>query len=212
MSRTKSKNPDYYQIIKGDLVFLKNSLHSMVPGQIGNVIINCDDKRQYIGDNIGTITYDNYSDRLSEITDGCKYTFSLFDGSIICAYYCFDYDGNITFFSLSFLPHYESEQLFKKKSFNYQGEYYIRIDYEPNAFKENTHPKIHMHTTLFKDGLRIPVDKVVLASSFLYFILKNVYGNNGLDNLNKHITEVMESVDFECKLTQNELSSLFLKS
>lgn len=207
----KQKKIDYFCVVKNDILFLKKTVHSIIPGIVGNINLIVDDENHVIGTNIGSVKSDFYYQDHVIISSENKYVVSLFDGSLICAFYDFDIEGNISSFSLSFLPSIESKQLFNKVLNHYSGEYYLRIDYKPDTYVENTHPKIHAHLSLNKNDIRIPVDKFVLVSEFLYFVLKNIYGiSDNMEVFYNKICENKNGITFDCLLSNSELSSLYL--
>lgn len=207
------KKIDYFNIVKSDLIFLNKIVHSVIPGIVGNINLIIDDVDGTIGTNIGMISCNCYYQDHVNITSKCKYIISLFDGSLICAFYDFDSNYCISSFSLSFLPSMESKHLFKKELSEYHGEYYFRIDYSPKMYVENTHSRIHAHLSLNRNDIRIPVDRCVLISDFLYFVLKNIYGiEKNIDKFFDRIRENRNELQFNCELSYSELTSFCLIS
>lgn len=204
------KKDNYFDIIKKDFIFLKSSAHSIFPGLIGNVICCIDEKKRFIGKHIGNVSLDNYTSMLETIFNDSHYAISLSDGSLICSCYSFDEACNLCSFSISFLPNTESDELFSNGSNFFHGEYYFRIDYEPNSYVENTHPKIHLHQTMDRKCIRIPVARVILLSDFLYFVLKNIYGERELSTFKKEVAKKRKEMPSDIFLSDDELSSFYI--
>ena len=164
---------------------------------------------------IGIIDGCNYTDSIDAISESGDYFISLFDGSLINVFYSFDSEDQLLAFSLSFLPNVVSEALFENDYSilqNYSGNYYLRIDYDPNSYRENIHTKIHMHTSLNKKDLRIPVNKIILPSEFLYFVLKNIYGKSDISTFKEKMIENIGTYERETLLSQDEKASFFLSN
>lgn len=203
MKKTKTTKTNCFEILKEDLLFLQKTVHQLLPEYVENISFSVSDDSRSVGKPIKTIKIDNYQEIMNEILTNQDYSLSLFDGSLICFCYSFSDLGDIEKSSLSFLPNVESDALFRHKSFEYHGEYYLRIDYEPSSFEEFSHSNVHIHATIGKEGIRFPAKRVVLPSEFLLFILMYIYG------LQEKVDAFRNSLKDNCKggLFKSELTS-----
>ncbi len=150
------------------------------------------------------ISLSKYIDDYERALNEEEYCILFNDSSFISFIYSFDSTNKIDKFSISFIPNPFSEFLFDKKSV-FNGEYYLRIDFDPEAYVEMYHPKIHLHTSLSEYGWRIPVDTIIKPSQFLIFVVNYAYQR-------LFFMEQTNKVLFDTVLSKNECLSLFLKS
>lgn len=182
------------KIIFDDLQYIYNKYY-LTSGKITECKFSSYDyDLRIIGNKRHRISRENYTDDFIKIGCNGMYSIQLLDNSLISIFYKFDYNNKIIAFELSFIPSYESDILFKNKDDYSVLSKYIRIDYDSDSYVRFTHPKIHLHNNLERDGLRIPIDNVIYPSEFLYLILRYYY-NYEWTQLKEHLSSLVKSED-----------------
>lgn len=124
-----------------------------------------------IGQNLGHFKPSNYTALFDKAIEDETYVILLKDDSIINFYYIFDGSGKITGHNLMYIPNpYEDNG---RRDIAYAK--YIRIDYDQNGYEKVVHTQIHLHTSIYSTGFRIPVAHYISPKDFLYIVLKYVY-------------------------------------
>lgn len=123
-----------------------------------------------------TITWENYRPKsfdgplfpnnvISLIDEG-QYSFQIIaDGSIIQIYYSYDSKDNLIGANLAYLSMNDNSDL---------PVGWVRIDYDPLSARGLSHPKCHIHWSLFPNS-RIAVNGIPSPRQFIEFILCSFY-------------------------------------
>jgi hypothetical protein len=164
-----------------------------------------DKTKQYYGKSNVMVREKNYEQRYCEIVDKEEYDILLEDDAIICFNYSYD-KNKIVKASLSYIPSPFFEQL------NFAKSRYLRIDYDPEAYKENVHSCAHAHFGVFENHVRIPVKHIFYPKDFLYFVLKFYYSTHELYKKDlDFINSLKENVKRRITLRNNESDSIVLQ-
>lgn len=159
-----------------------------------------DEKNKKFGNEKFRISRKNYLKDFIKIGENGMFFLEFYDESLVSISYEFDGNGQIVRFELSFIPSFESP-LFKNHDEHSILSKYIRIDFDNEGYKKITHPKIHLHNNLERDGLRIPLNTIIYPSEFVYLILRYYYDYDWV-NLYKRLsgfTKGKEMLDDEEK-------------
>ncbi|VTY29746.1 Uncharacterised protein [Streptococcus salivarius] len=156
-----------------------------------------------IGEKTGKFTHENYDEMYREIKKNGNWQLKLLDDSLISFYYCFDNQGNVIKYSLSYIPCINEDSLagLPSKSDRYETLLpcfmnYIRIDFDETGYEKRVHELQHMHKGLnsrnkkhgqdesylgqsdletYINEIRLPVKRVFFPNDFVQFILEYVY-------------------------------------
>lgn len=155
-----------YEKIKKELNWIRSNFTNSY--NIEDVIINLDTCKK-----VPHLKKDNYVKIVDDIICSNSYSILLIDSSVIVFDYTFNKNNSIIFFSISYIPFYENEDLFE-----HQISKYLRFDYDPSAHKVIEHTSCHLHIGLEKNGFRIPVETKLYPFDIVYIILKYIYKEN----------------------------------
>lgn len=180
---SKNKKVDDFDLIKNQFKSLYNHLshfkrftdmvyadYREIKDGSGNII------SYEIGKRLEKMSYDSYLERLNHVIDDSEYSVLFDDFSFASLFYQFDKDKKLVYSSLNFVPYYEDADELKNNK-------YVRIDYEEQGHLEFIHTYSHMHLTVNKNDIRLPIDHVLTPNEFIYFVLVHIY--HELDNINK---------------------------
>lgn len=171
MKKTKTSDK---KVIFDEIIYLYNSSYKF--NNLANVVHPGSFDSNRFGIFIPRIALSNYTEIFSIVSEESLFMIELNDGSFICYSYEFSKDNALKEFSLSFLPNPDSKHL-SFDSCDYNGEYYLRIDYKPEDYKKFIHPKLHLHTS-FYNHIRFPVDSIITPLRFLFLILRFIYNSD----------------------------------
>lgn len=175
-----------------------NSLDHLFP-EI-NILNSYKEDEFSIGHEALRVRYNYYMDIYDRMIEDESYSVLMLDDSMLNMYYIFNEKGEVQYHNLSFMPNYKvdvhiSDEEGKTKvqsedanishiDLNRRLSNYVRIDYDEKGRQEFVHSLIHLHTSVFKEALRLPVDHYITPFEFLFFILKYIYHNKS-DKLKK---------------------------
>lgn len=150
-----------------------------------------------LGINVGHFKESNYKDLYTKTFEDELYTICLSDYSLICMNYQFDYKGNTTAHNLMYIPSPLNED--EHISFQESISKYIRIDFDQSGYTETVHTLVHLHTSIYKSKMRIPIQHIITPKDFLYIIFKYLYHSNEplVDNLltHKNRNNLLDDID-----------------
>lgn len=147
-------------------------------------------KKEYIGKKTSKFTIENYVDRYGETIDSKNYQLIFYDESLISFYYEFDEEGNISKYSLSFIPSVDNDIDLSDYEFNEEVKDlllesyvdYLRIDFDDLGYKKVIHTKNHMHRGInwhgkdcVREEIRFPILHILYPFDFIYIICRYVY-------------------------------------
>ena len=75
---------------------------------------------------------------------------------------------------------------------------YIRYDEDPDSYKVNTHPYIHIHIGM-NNNIRIPSSVEITPLSFTFFILQQVYYDKWVSEFNKQKDAINHILEYSKK-------------
>ena len=192
----KNKAEKIAKLIQTDLNYLYANQNIL------QVIVN----KSYEINNSTIIGYEHYLDDFIELVENNKFNIKLNDDSLIVLSYIFDSSGDISKYSLSFLPSIKDTD---SDIYECLGKY-CRIDYDPTCNNKVNHPILHYHNCIHKNSIRMQIEYDVFPSEFLYIVLKYIMGTNiNLDFLEKHITTTIEKE--RCRRNSNYNNHFILK-
>ena len=158
--------------------------------------------------------------------DGSIFQFSIDGGSIRFAYFerpynSMTYQEFLKFSNISYEEYgdefYEDYNQYLIESPQKEHITNFRYDYSENEYHEVIHPVSHLHIGQ-NNNVRIPLSKVLLPSSFVMFIIKQVYwekfkeySQNNISFIDDYISEINRVKDIPKEyLTSRELKELIL--
>ncbi len=206
------------EIVRKQFLFFENNYYKCAK-------INCvsgyREKHNIIGFSSPRINFKSYREVYTDMVENNKYYLIFIDGSILNMEYLFD--GNIICkHTLSFYPSCNNElgssgsEALEQYGIEDENEIedlqillsnYIRVDFDEVGRKEYFHSLVHMHTSVFKQSVRFPVESYILPLEFICFVLKYIYRENGqyLDDWYVKLQSDYNLFDTRKLLTENEL-------
>lgn len=151
----------------------------------------------FLGTKTIKINANKYREVFDKMIEENIYTILLHDFSIINLYYEFDEKGILLHQSLSYIPYYEND-FFDTK--------YMRVDFEMEGRREFVHSLIHLHYSIYKNDIRLPVEKPIMPNQFVFFVLKYYY------HINDKFLNTLDCRNFfsDKYLTQKEAEKLII--
>lgn len=185
-----SRNLSERDIVKQQFLYFGNNYYKCPKI---NRISGYKAEHNIIGFSSPRINFQSYREVYADMVENDKYYLIFIDGSILNMEYLFEGDI-ICKHTLSFYPscnnelgssgtedleRYGIEDDIGIEKLQVLLSNYIRVDFDEVGREEYFHSLVHMHASVFKQSVRLPVESYILPLEFICFVLKYIYRENG---------------------------------
>lgn len=196
MSRTKKEKD---QIISELRWIYENYHHFDDLLDVKNPIV----ESSIIGKNVGHFKPSNYTELYNKTYESEDYSICLLDGGLICFYYIFNSGGKIVGHNIMYIPSPIDETGCSGEEIAFAK--YLRVDFDQKGYESIIHTQVHLHISIYKTEMRIPIAHYLSPKEFLYIVLKYLYHSQ-----DAFVDKLVDDKEHELLLNEEELNKLRL--
>lgn len=206
------------EIVKRQFLFLDHNFHK---SKKINYTLGYKENNNVIGYSSPRVNFKSYIEVFTDMVNTGKFYLSFIDGSVVNMEYLFK-DDEIYKHTLSFYPSYYNElgcsgsETLERYGVEEENDLkdlkvllsnYIRVDFDEIGYEEHFHSLVHMHASIFKDSIRLPVESYILPLEFVCFVLKYIYKEKDeyLEQWYSELKSYKNSFSPRTLLTESEL-------